>query len=136
MTPPTEPSDLGKAIQDVTEYSQKLIHEEIELAKAEFNAGLQKILRGVAVGAAAGVFVFFALIYLLESLAWGLWHAVGSGTNYWQGFLMVAVILLALAAIAGFLAFKFLKKANPTPTMAIEEAQKTRKIISEAGAKD
>ncbi|MEA2167411.1 MAG: hypothetical protein QOF76_711, partial [Solirubrobacteraceae bacterium] len=66
MTPPTEPSDLGKAIQDVTEYSQKLIHEEIELAKAEFNAGLQKILRGVAVGAAAGVFVFFALIYLLE----------------------------------------------------------------------
>jgi len=113
MSAPTEPTDLAKAIQDVAEYSQKLVHEEIELAKAEITEKVTKLVKGVAVGAAAGVFAFFALIYALESLAWGLWKAVGSGNNYWLGFLLVTVILLVFAAIAGLLAFKFVKGGRP-----------------------
>jgi uncharacterized membrane protein YqjE len=130
MSAPTEPSDLGKAIQDVAEYSQKLVHEEIELAKAEISEKMGKLARGAAIGAAAGVFVLAALIYALESLAWGLWKAVGSGNNYWLGFLLVTIILLVLSAVAGLLAFKFVKGGTPpTPQMAIEEAQKTRETL-------
>ena len=135
MTPPqnaNQPGELGKAVQDVTEISQKLIREEIELAKAEVAEKVAKLAKGAAVGAAAGVFAFFALIYLLHSLSWGLWQFVGDENGgYWLGFLLTAVILLVLAAIAGFLAYKFVKGgAPPTPKMAIEEAQKVKETVS------
>ena len=67
----------------------------------------------------------FALIYLLDALAWGLWRVIdGSGTNYWIGFLIVGVLLIILGAIGGLLAMRMIKSGSPpTPQMAIEEAQ-------------
>ena len=137
MTPdpqPPSPSELGRAIQDVTEYSQRIIREEIELAKAEVSQKVTKLAKGAAVGAAAGVFAFFALIYLLHALSWLIWQQTGTETSFWLGFLIVAILLFALAGAAGFLAFKFVKGgAPPTPQMAIDEAQKVRQTISESG---
>ena len=134
--PPT-PSELGKAIQDVTEYSQKIIHEEIELAKAEVSAKVSKLAKGAAVGAAAGVFVLAGLIYFLHFLAWLLFKFFrnDSADNVWVGYLIVAVGLFVVAGIAGFLAFKFVKGGSPpTPQMAIDEAQKVRATISKGGS--
>lgn len=135
MTPePTpSPSELGKALQQVTELSQKIIHEEIELAKAEVSLKVTKLAKGAAVGAAAGVFVLAGLIYFLHALSWFIWKLVrgDSGDDFFWGFLIVAVFLFSLAGLAGFLAFKFVKGgAPPTPQMAIEEAQKVRATIS------
>ncbi len=130
------PSELGKAIQDVTEYSQRIIREEIELAKAEVSEKVTKLAKGAAVGAAAGVFVLTGLIYFLHALSWFIWKLVrgDSGDNFYLGFLIVAVLLFVLAGVAGFLAFKFVKGgAPPTPQMAIDEAQKVRQTISESG---
>ena len=135
MTPePTpSPSELGKALQQVTELSQKIIHEEIELAKAEVSLKVTKLAKGAAVGAAAGVFVLTGLIYFLHALSWFIWKLVrgDSGDDFFWGFLIVAVLLFLLAGLAGFLAFKFVKSgAPPTPQMAIDEAQKVRATIS------
>jgi len=139
MTPepgPASTSELGRALQDVTEYSQKIIHEEIELAKAEVSEKLTKLAKGAAVGAAAGVFVLAGLIYFLHAISWLIWKLVrgGSGDDFYLGFLIVAVGLFLIAGLAGYLAFKFVKGgAPPTPKMAIDEAQKVRKTIREAG---
>ena len=139
MTPepgPASTSELGRALQDVTEYSQKIIHEEIELAKAEVSEKLTKLAKGAAVGAAAGVFVLAGLIYFLHAISWLIWKLVrgGSGDDFYLGFLIVAVGLFLIAGLAGYLAFKFVKGgAPPTPKMALDEAQKVRKTIREAG---
>ena len=133
-----EPGELGKAIQDVTEYSQKLIREEIELAKAEVSLKVTKLAKGAAVGAAAGVFVLAGLIYGLHAVSWFIWKLVrgDSGDDFFWGFLIVAVFLFLLAGIAGFLAYKFVKAgSSPAPKMAIEEAQKVKATLTE-GAKD
>ena len=129
--PTPSPSELGRALQQVTDLSQKIIHEEIELAKAEVTTKVAKLAKGAAVGAAAGVFVLFGFIMVLNSLAWLLWQLVGGANNFWLGFILVAVILFILAGVAGFLAFKFVKSgAPPTPQMAIDEGKKVKATIS------
>ncbi|MGI8623262.1 MAG: phage holin family protein [Solirubrobacteraceae bacterium] len=140
MTPEPEggatPSEIGRAISEVTEYSQRILREEIELAKAEVTEKITKLAKGAAVGAAAGVFVLAGLIYFLHALSWFIWQGIrGDSTdNFYLGFLIVAVGLFVVAGIAGFLAYRFIKGgAPPTPKMAIDEAQKVRQTISGAG---
>lgn len=130
-------SELGAAVAQVTELSQRIIQQEIELAKTEISEKATKLAKGAAVGAAAGVFVVFALVYLLHSLSWGLWKLLdGDGNNFWLGFLITAVILLVLAAVAGFLAFKFIKGgAPPVPQMAIDEGKKVKATITESSGR-
>jgi hypothetical protein len=129
--PDNSPSDLGKAIQEVSERASLLVREEIELAKAEMTEKLTKLAKGAAVGAAAGIFAVAALIYLLHSLAWGIFAAVSDDPNYvWVGYLVVGGVLLLLGGLAGFLAMRFMKGGTPpTPVMAIEEAQLIKETV-------
>src|SRR3954462_6001326 len=123
MTDP-RPGDLGEAIQEVTEKVQLLVREEIALAKAEMTEKVSRLVRGIVAGAAAAVFALFGLIYVLHSVAWGIWEIFAIGDGPWFGFLVVTLILFLLGAVGGLLAFRFIKKAMPpTPAMAIEEAQ-------------
>jgi uncharacterized membrane protein YqjE len=124
-------SDLGKAVQDVTEKAQLIIREEIELAKAEVTEKVTRLIKGAVAGIAAGIFAVFALIYLFHSLSWLLTKLI-SESNAWLGYLIVAVLLFALGALAGFLAARFVKRgAPPTPDMAIEEAQRIRETVKQ-----
>ena len=131
MTDP-QSSELGAAIQEVTEKAQLLVREEIALAKAEMTEKVSKLIRGIVAGAVAAVFALFGLIYLLHSLSWGVWDLFGIGDQSpWFGFLFVALLLFLLGALGGLLAFRFIKKATPpTPAMAIEEAQLIRETVS------
>ena len=127
-------SDLARAVQEVSERASLLVREEIELAKTEITTKVSKLAKGAAIGAAAGVFLLGALIYLLHGLSWLLYKAVSNdGSSVWIGYLIVTGILVLLAAIAGFLAYKFVKGgAPPTPQMAIEEAHLIRQTVTEA----
>jgi hypothetical protein len=125
------PSELGQAIQEVTEKAQLIVREEIELAKAEMTDKVTKLLKGAVVGIAAGIFLVFGLIYLLHSFSWLIWDLIGSSSNFWIGFMIVALLLFLLGGLAGFLAARFFKKgAPPTPEMAIEEAQLIKETVT------
>src|SRR3954464_9932452 len=125
-------SDLGQALQEVTRRAQLIVRDEIELAKTEVTQKATKLAKGAAVGAAAGVFVLAGLIYFLHFAAWGLSDLLDSGA--WLGYLIVSVVLFIVAAIAGFLARRLLQGGTPpTPQMAIEEAQRVKETISDAG---
>jgi uncharacterized membrane protein YqjE len=124
-------SELGEAIQEVTERASLLIREEIELAKAEVTEKVTKLIKGAVVGIVAGIFAVAALIYLLHSLSWLLWDVLNQNDNYWLGFLIVAVVLFVLGAIAGFAAARLVRRgAPPTPAMAIEEAQLIKETVT------
>ena len=130
MTDPNV-SDLGNAIQDVTEKVQLLVREEIALAQAEMTEKIRKLIRGIVAGAVAGVFALFGLVYLLHAASWGVWELTGIGDGPWFGFLVITLVLFLFGAIGGLLAFRFIKKATPpTPAMAIEEAQLIRETVS------
>ena len=131
MTDP-RPSELGEAIQEVSEKVQLLVREEIALAKAELTEKVSKLIRGIIAGAVAGIFAVFGLIYLLHATSLGIWEILGvPGNSPWLGYLIVTLILFVLGAIGALLAFRSIKKAMPpTPVMAIEEAQLIRETVS------
>jgi uncharacterized membrane protein YqjE len=118
---------LGEIVAEVSEKASLLVREEIELAKAEVTEKVSKLARGAAVGAAAAVFLVFALVFLLHTLAWGLVDVLDIETAVWIGFGITTLVMVGLGAIAGFLAFRWLKGGSPpTPELAIEEARRTR----------
>jgi uncharacterized membrane protein YqjE len=124
-------SELGQAIQDVSEKLQLLVREEIALAKAEMTEKATKLAKGAAVGTVAGIFAVFALIYLVHSLSWGIWALISDDINFvWLGYLIAGGLLLLIGGVAGFVASRFLKSGSPpTPQMAIEEGKLIKETI-------
>ena len=121
--PDQPPSELARAVQDVTEKVQLLVREEVALAKAEMTDKVTKLIKGAVFGIIASVFALFALIYLLHSLSWGLADIIGDD-DPWLGYLITGVLILIIGIVAGLLAKRFIKSGSPPkPEMAIEEAQ-------------
>jgi Putative Actinobacterial Holin-X, holin superfamily III len=136
--PPPEPPDENRTLADlvveVSENASTLVREEIELAKAEISEKVGKILRGSAVGAAAGVFAFLAVIMIFHGVAWLLGEELFSG-NIWAGYFVTAGIFLLISALAGFIAFRALRAgAPPVPEQAIEEAKLTKEMLAKEGS--
>ena len=131
MAQDTDTSDLGQAIQDVTEKASLLIREEIELAKTEVTEKVTKLIKGAVVGIVAGIFAVFGLVYLLHAASWAIWQVIDGNDNFWIGFLIVAVVLFVLGALAGFIAARLVKRgAPPAPQMAIEEAKLIKETVT------
>ena len=126
QTPPPPDSDersVAELVFDVSERASSLVREEIELAKAEVGEKVGKILRGSAVGVAAGAFAFLALILIMQGVAWLLAEEVFGG-NAWPGFFVEAGLFLLVAAGAGYFAFRSVQAgAPPLPEQAIEEGK-------------
>ena len=123
-------SELGVAVQQVSEQVSVLIREEIELAKAEVTTKVASLARGAVAAIIGAVFGVFLLIFALLTLAWGLNSLLSS---IWLGFAIVMVLLLVLTGGSLLFAIRKLKVGAPTPKMAIEEGKKIRSTISSGG---
>jgi len=108
--------------KSIKQRGQSLARLNLELAKLEAKKKVAAL--GVASGLAllAVVLVVYAIGFAFASAAAGISEAL----PLWLSLLIVAGVILLLAAIAGFLAMRFAKKASPpTPEQAIEEAERT-----------
>jgi hypothetical protein len=121
----TAEKSLGDVVAEVSEKASLLVREEIELAKAEVRDKVSKLAKGAAVAAAAGVFLVFGVTMFFHGLSWFFTDLLNEPP--WLGYAIVTGGLFLLAAIAGLLALRFIKRgAPPTPQLAIEEAKRTR----------
>jgi hypothetical protein len=113
-------------IKTVKGRSRTLLELNLELAKLE---GKQKATAiGIAggLGAVAAVLVVYAIGFIFAAIAAALSEALA----LWLSLLIVAGLLLLVAAIAGFLAMRFARKASPPkPTLALEEAARTVETV-------
>jgi uncharacterized membrane protein YqjE len=126
----TSTQNIAQAIQEVSERAQLLVREEIELAKVEVTEKVTKLIKGAVVAIAAGIFVVFALIYLLHGFAWLTWYELFPDQQYFWGFFIVAAVLLLLGALAGYIASRAFKSgAPPTPQLAIDEAKLIKETV-------
>jgi uncharacterized membrane protein YqjE len=124
-------SAIAQSIQEVSERAQALVREEIELAKAEVQAKASKLAMGAGVAAAAGLFVAVALLFILIGFAYLITFVLFPNDQLFWGFFIVAAVLLVVAAIAGFVAYRAFKAGTPPqPTMAIEEAKLIRETVT------
>jgi hypothetical protein len=127
--PPRDPRSVGELVFDVSERVSTLVREEIELAKAEISEKIQALLRGGAVGIAAGVFALMGLAMLMHAFAW-LLNDLFFEDHLWIGFAIEALFWFLVAGLAGLLAYRsFQKGSPPTPDLAIEEARRVRQTL-------
>jgi hypothetical protein len=129
---PNTPPGIVQAIQEVSEKASLLVRDEIELAKAEVVQKVTKLGKGAVIAAAAGIFVLGALIMILFGLAWlAYWAIPFPDGQYFWGYFTVAAILLLLAGLAGYIAYRALKAGSPpAPNMAIEEAKLIKETVT------
>ena len=126
--PPESEKSVGELVTDVSQRTSTLIREEIELAKTEVSEKVSELVRGSVIAIVAGVFLFFALILIMEGVAWLLNDLVFD--NFWLGFFVEAALFIVIGAIAVLIAVRAFKKgAPPTPDAAIEEAKLTRERL-------
>ena len=126
---PRDDMSVGEMVFDVSERVSTLVREEIELAKTEVTEKIQALLRGGAVGIAAGVFALMGLAMLMHAFAW-LLNDLFFDDTVWLGFLIEAIFWFLVAAGAGYFAYRSLQKGSPpTPDLAIEEAKRVRQTL-------
>lgn len=137
--PPPGPQDdrgVGELVFDVSERVSSLVREEFELAKTEVIEKVTKLVKGSAVGAAAGVFAFLGLILFMFFFAY-LLNDLFFENDVWAGFLVEAVLFFLIAGIAGFVAYRALQAgAPPVPEMAIEEGKRIRQTLDSGTTPD
>ena len=124
---------IAAAVQEISDRATTIIREEIELAKAEVQQKMNRLIRGVVIGTAAGIFIGTALLFVLHGAAWLAWFELfGPGEFFW-GFFVVAGVLFVLGGLAGWLAAKLFRSGSPpTPDMAIDEAKRIRETVEES----
>ena len=108
--------------KSVKQRAQSLVRLNLELAKLE--AKKKATALGIAAGLAllAAVLVVYAIGFAFAAAAAGISEAL----PVWLSLLIVALLIFLFAAIAGFMAVRFARKASPPqPAQAIEEAERT-----------
>jgi hypothetical protein len=115
VNPPGE-RPLAELFSDVTSQLQALVRKEIELGRAEIKQELDKAVKGVAAFAVAAVVGLLAAVALVFAAAWGLSELVPEGV----AFLIVGVVLLAVAGALAAAGKKKVAQVNPVPERTVE----------------
>jgi hypothetical protein len=115
VNPPGE-RPLGELLSDVTTQLQQLVRKEIELGRAEIKQEVDKAVKGVAAFAVAGVVGLLAAVALVLAAGWGLAEVVPEGV----AFLIVGVVLLAVAGGLFTAGRKKVAQVNPVPQRTVE----------------
>jgi uncharacterized membrane protein YqjE len=121
---------IAASVQEISDRATAIIREEIELAKAEVQQKVTRLIRGAVIATAAGIFIGTALLFVLHGAAWLAWFEFfGPGEFFW-GFFVVAGVLFILGGLAGWLAAKLFRSGSPpTPDLAIDEAKRIRETV-------
>ena len=131
---PDEEKTVGELVFEVSEQASVLVREEIELAKTEISEKVNRLLAGSVAGLVAGILLIAALILLMHGVAILLGDNVFDG-RVWLGYLVEGAAFILVAAVAGFYAYRSIRRgAPPTPEMAIEEAKEIRATFERTDA--
>jgi tetrahydromethanopterin S-methyltransferase subunit G len=123
--------NFATAVTEVSERVTVLIREEVELAKAEVTQKVSSLARGTVAVLLGAVFGVFALIFLLETAAWGFNALLIDGAgDLWIGFAIVFGVLALLTIIVFLFAWRKLRVGPPTPQMAIDEAKRIKETVA------
>jgi uncharacterized membrane protein YqjE len=111
-----ESQTLGALVHQLSQQIPELIRSEIRLAQAEVAQKGKRAGVGIGMFSIAGLLAFFALAALVTTAILGLANVVDA----WLAALIVAVVLLVAAAVAGLLGKNKVTEATPAaPERAI-----------------
>lgn len=128
VTEPHQPDKtLAELVSDMTTDVSTLMRKEIELAKEELRVEADKAGKVGANFGAAAVIGLLAAIALVMTLGFLL----GEVVPVWVGFLIVTVVLAAVAAVLAVQGRKKLQEINPVPEQTVETLKEDAQWLSE-----
>lgn len=108
---------IGTLVHQLTTQVPELIRSELRLAQAEVTQKGKAAGIGIGIAGVAGVLAFFGFGTLIATAVLALALVVDA----WLAALVVALVLLAAAAVAGLIGKKKVTEAGPpTPDLAVE----------------
>ena len=111
-----ESQTLGALVHQLSQEIPELVRSEIRLAQAEVAEKGKRAGVGIGMFSVAGLLAFFALAALVTTAILGLANVVDA----WLAALIVALVLLATAAVAGLMGKNKVGAATPAaPERAI-----------------
>jgi hypothetical protein len=117
MDTPSDDRSLGQLFGDLSRQLGTLIQKEIQLAKTEMTTRVTTVGRDAAMIGAGGALAYAALLMALIAIALLL---IQLGITPWLGFLLVAVLVGALAAVLIQRGRAELQKTDLAPRQTIE----------------
>lgn len=118
-TPPDDPS-TADLVKQVSEQTQRLIRQELALARLEVADKLKHAGIGAGMLAGAGLVAFFGVATLIAVLV----LLLATALEAWLAALIVAVALLAVAGAMAVVARGRIKRAAPAaPRQTIESVK-------------
>jgi uncharacterized membrane protein YqjE len=110
----TQEPSVGALVQSAMADMSTLIRNEIELAKTEMTRSAKKAGVSIAMFVVAGVLLALAGIYFFVAVA----EAIALALPRWAAFGIVTVALVLVAAMAGLVGYRLIKKIEkPERTM-------------------
>lgn len=120
VPPPDSRPSAGELFSEVAEDLSTLMHQEVELAKAELRQSATRAGKGAGLLAGAGVGGYMVLLFASIAAWWGIGDAIGHG---WSA-LIVAAIWLIVAAVLGLTGRREISAVPGVP----QTAQTVKKI--------
>jgi hypothetical protein len=120
LPPPDSRPSVGELFSEVAEDLSTLLHQEVELAKAEFRQSATRAGKGAGLLAGAGFGGYMVLLFASIAAWWGIGDAIGHG---WSA-LIVAAIWLIVAAVLGLMGRREISAVPGIP----QTAQTVKKI--------
>jgi len=119
-SPPPQESSAAELLKQVSEQTQRLIRQELALARLELTDKAKHAGIGAGMLVAAGLVAFFAAAILVATLV----LALATALDAWLAALIVAVALLALAGLLAVMGKGQLQRATPpAPEQTIESVK-------------
>ena len=119
-SPPPQESSAADLLKQVSEQTQRLIRQELALARLELTDKAKHAGIGVGMLVGAGLVAFFAAGILVATLV----LVLATALDAWLAALIVAVALLALAGLLAVLGKGQLQRATPpAPEQTIESVK-------------
>ncbi|MBW3084920.1 hypothetical protein KEM60_01110 [Austwickia sp. TVS 96-490-7B] len=121
---------IGKLVHDALQDVSSLVRSEIQLAKSEITADVRKGGKGAAFFVVAAVAAFLGVIFFLHTFA----RLIAVWLPVWAGYLIVALVLFAVAGVCALLGKSQIDKVKGKPERAITTSRETVEIVKAAAA--
>ena len=131
MNPQPKPdaeASIVELIGRLSTQTSRLVRDEMRLAQKEFVDSAKHAGIGAGLFSAAGLIAVFGLGSLITAAI----AALALVLPVWLGALIVAVVLFALAGIAGVISKKQLGQASPTPEMTVANIKQDINEVKDA----
>lgn len=122
-----EEQSLGEILSDLSQESQRLFRQEIELAKTEMSLKMSRVLKDIAFLAIGGAVAYAGLLALISAVILGL----GAGMPWWLSALIVGVIVAGIGYALVKKGVDDFKKKEYVPTQTIETLKEDKQWLKE-----